>query len=155
MPNTATTGETCFRLIYRSHSLLPKEGAERQKQLTEILKKSRQNNPAKGLTGALVLYDDWFAQVLEGEKSAVQGLLNTISADDRHNGVKVYSEEEDVPRAFGKWAMAQVSEHGEADIPLVPLKNKVTEGAEWQTTMEQEVIIDKLRNMTRGYGVGA
>lgn len=155
MAQATQKGEDCFRLIYRSKSKLEGSKDTREAELANILKASRKNNPANGLTGALVLYDDWFAQVLEGAEQSVRDLLAKIDADDRHSGVKVFEEEPNAQRVFGKWAMALVAEHGQADVPLVARKDRLDTGAQWETTDEQEALVDKLRNLTRGYGIGS
>lgn len=155
MTQATQMGEECFRLIYRSRSKIDGGKDAREQELAKILKASRKNNPASGLTGALVLYDDWFAQVLEGEEQTVRDLLARIEKDDRHSSVKIFEEEADARRTFGKWAMALVAEHGEADVPLVARKDRLDSGAEWDTTAEQEALVDKLRNLTRGYGIGS
>ena len=61
--------EACYRLIYRSHSLL---AARDDAGLADILKTARHKNADLGVTGALMLYDDWFAQVLEGRGRRVR-----------------------------------------------------------------------------------
>ena len=64
---------SCYRLIYRSHSLL--RGGKDEAGLAEILKTGPSNNADLGITGALMLYDDWFAQVLEGPQAAVEAFM--------------------------------------------------------------------------------
>ena len=155
MAQAAQEGEDCFRLIYRSHSKIDGGKEMREQALASILKVARKNNPAVGITGALVLYEDWFAQVLEGEKQTVVDLLSKIEVDPRHSGVKVYEEVPNAKRTFGKWAMALVAEHGQADVPLVARKDRLDKGVDWNTTEEQEELVDKLRNLTRGYGIGS
>ena len=143
---------TCYRLIYRSHSLLaPTDEAG----LADILKVARAKNADLGITGALMLYDDWFAQVLEGPQAPVEALYARIKADPRHNGVRL-SEAGDVPkRQFGKWAMAVVAEHHEPDMPMVATTGGLAQGAPWKVTLEQEAILTRLRDLTRGYGRGS
>jgi hypothetical protein len=46
--------EPCYRLIYRSHSLLPGRGMDGM-GLAAILKQARAGNAAEGITGALML----------------------------------------------------------------------------------------------------
>ena len=144
------------RLIYRSHSLLPGNGfAAQQTGLAEILRVSRLNNAALDITGALVLYDDWFAQVLEGPEAAVTQLYATISADARHNGI-VLDQSAPVPaRLFGKWAMAVVAEHHQPDMPLVSVTGGLAQGEPWRVSADQEVVLTRLRDLTRGYGRGS
>ena len=149
----AATG-ACFRLIYRSHSLLP-SGATGQTELADILKGARVKNAGLGITGALMLYDDWFAQVLEGPQAAVEALFARIKTDQRHTSVRL-GEAGPVPRRlFEKWAMAIVAEHHEPDMPMVATAGGLAQGAPWRVSLEQEAVLTRLRDMTRGYGRGS
>ena len=142
-----------FRLIYRSHSAIPAAGFDAE--LGNILRKARANNTARGITGALLVYDDWFAQTLEGDEAAVRGLFNTISADKRHASVELREEGMAPARVFSRWAMAMVSEHGTPDIPLAATATGTTEAAPRGTTADQERILGMMRDATRGYGRGS
>ena len=144
----------CYRLIYRSHSLLP-DGGKDEAALADILKQARTNNADLGITGALMLYDDWFAQVLEGPQASVEGLYAKIKADTRHDGVRLNEAGIAPKRLFGKWAMAVVAEHREPDQPMVATTGGLAQGAPWKVTLEQEAILTRLRDLTRGYGRGS
>jgi hypothetical protein len=148
--------EPMIRLVYRSHSLLPLSGpGVEQKGLADILRASRAKNVALHVTGALVLYDDWFAQVLEGPEAAVTALFDKIKTDARHDRVAL---DESLPisaRLFGQWAMAMVAEHQQPDMPLVVTTGGLSQGAPWRTSVEQEKVLTRLRDMTRGYGRGS
>ncbi len=147
----ASTG-TCYRLIYRSHSLLAEHDAA---GLADILKTARHKNAGLGVTGALMLYDDWFAQVLEGPQAVVEALYARIKADPRHDGIRLNEAGAAPKRLFGKWAMAVVAEHHEPDMPMVATSGGLAQGAPWKVTLEQEAILTRLRDLTRGYGRGS
>lgn len=144
----------CFRLIYRSRSLLPEDKAASESGLAEILKVARQNNQRLGITGALILYEEKqrFAQVLEGPEDTVKNLLARIKADPRHNSVEVREAGDAPARLFTRWAMALVLEHHEPDVPLIGTTGGIAEAAPWRVTPEQEAVLTRLRDMTRGYG---
>lgn len=148
------TSSVCFRLIYRSHSLLPGD-ASGQAQLADILKGARLKNAGLGITGALMLYDDWFAQVLEGPEAAVEALFTRIKQDPRHNSVRLDEAGPQPKRLFDKWAMAIVAEHHEPDMPMVATTGGLAQGAPWRVSLEQEAVLTRLRDMTRGYGRGS
>ena len=74
-------------------------------ELTELLKKSRENNLAQGITGLLLYNDSNFLQILEGSKEAVLSLLDKIRSDPRHHGLIVVLREEHPRREFADWAM--------------------------------------------------
>lgn len=78
-----------------------------------------------------MLYDDWFAQVLEGPKDVVEGLFVHIRKDKRHEAVRLDYADGAPKRLFNKWAMAVVAEHHEPDAPMVATKGGLTEGAPW------------------------
>jgi hypothetical protein len=142
-----------FRLIYRSRSNIP--DTDLDQALGEILHVARVNNAAKGITGALMLYDHWFAQVLEGEEAEIQKLFAAIRSDPRHRSIDVTGQTSVPGRTFARWAMANVGEHGNPDIPLVATTAGTTEGAPWRLNSEQESVVDRLRDLTRGYGIGS
>lgn len=146
--------DQCYRLIYRSHSLLPDNGRD-EAALATILKQARTNNADQAITGALMLYDDWFAQVLEGPQKAVEALYSRIKADTRHDGVRLNEAGIAPARLFGKWAMAVVAEHREPDMPMVATTGGLAQAAPWKVTLEQEAILTRLRDLTRGYGRGS
>ncbi|MDB5572274.1 MAG: blue light sensor protein [Hyphomicrobiales bacterium] len=73
-----------------------------------ILQKSRKNNVAVGITGALCFTEDVFIQVLEGGRDAVCDLYNTIAQDDRHHHVRLLVYGEISERRFGGWTMGHV-----------------------------------------------
>lgn len=116
---------------------------------------ARIKNADLGITGALMLYDDWFAQVLEGPQSAVEALYKTISADKRHNGLRLDESGRVAGPLFAKWAMAVVAEHHQPDMPMVATTGGLSQGAPWRVNAEQEAVLTRLRDLTRGYGKGA
>ncbi len=148
------TDTAVFQLIYRSHSKIDPDHAP--EELGRILRTARANNSERGVTGALLMYGDWFAQVLEGPQAVVEALYDRIKIDQRHDTLHIRSAQPVETRAFHQWAMANVGEHGEADIPLIAGAAGVIEGgARKHATPEQERVLDVLRDITRGYGKGS
>ena len=90
-----------YRLVYVSSAVEPFSDG----QLEDLLKKSRQNNAAVGLTGMLLYKDGNFMQCLEGPKEAVITLEAKIRLDSRHRGMFVLLREEDVQPGFDEWSM--------------------------------------------------
>src|ERR1700742_4886903 len=107
-------GDPVFRLIYSSHSTIASDRTETE--LGEIFTPARRNNRELGVTGALVVADDWFAQALEGEEAPVRKLYEEIAGDGRHEQVTLLETSSLEARTFGRWAMARVSEDGGPDI---------------------------------------
>ncbi len=96
--------ESVFRLIYKSRSRVP--ASDRESELGKIFSVARRKNAAQGITGALLLYDDWFAQTLEGDEGAVRKIFAVIEQDERHDGVEVREEGPVEARVFARWSMA-------------------------------------------------
>lgn len=151
--SAAPASATVFRLMYRSRSKIPMAGLDAE--LGSILRGARTKNAALGITGALLLYDDWFAQTLEGDEAAVRGLFALISADKRHDSVELRQEGIVAGREFSRWAMAMVGEHGDPDIPLAATAGGTTHAQGHRTTAGQEKILAAMRDATRGYGRGS
>ncbi len=141
--------DTTFRLIYRSRTLIPAD--DRKAVLGEIFSVARSNNKRQDITGALLLSGDYFVQALEGDQQAVQRLYEHIAADDRHSDVTVVDERQLDERTFGKWSMAQVSDDGGADIPLLMNRDKggITRKAAEPTTADQDVVLDYMHDVAQ------
>lgn len=145
---TDTTGasvpESPFRLIYRSHSRVGP--ADREAALADIFREARSNNEAAGITGALLITDHWFVQALEGEASRVQSLFESIRRDGRHEQVTVIESDHVPARVFSRWAMAQVSASGQADIPLEAAEGHLHTVAGEPLTREQTALLKVMRD---------
>lgn len=79
--------------------------------LLAILKASKANNLAAGITGVLCYCNSGrvFLQALEGGRDAVNRLYNRIAADPRHADVLLLNYDEIGERQFGGWSMGQVN----------------------------------------------
>lgn len=93
------------RLVYASRAVASVD----QAQLLAIVRQSKANNPAHGITGVLCFSEGIFLQVLEGGRSAVNQLYNRIAADPRHTQVELMVYEEIGERRFAGWSMGQVN----------------------------------------------
>lgn len=93
------------RLMYASRAV----PAVDQDALLAILRKSKANNPAIGVTGVLCFSQGIFLQALEGGRSAVNQLYNRIASDSRHTQVELLCYEEVGERRFAGWSMGQVN----------------------------------------------
>jgi len=157
-PGTSTSGAgtsgappsgtgSVFRLIYRSRSKIPAE--RRRAELGTLFSIARSNNKKQQITGALLIYGDWFAQVLEGPEAPVRALYDTIESDPRHENVSVI-QSGPAERLFARWAMARVSADGEPDIRLIAHTDGIAPAMNRPTTPEQEAVLDIMRAATRG-----
>lgn len=88
------------KLVYSSnHSGLSTGAVE------SIHRSSNTNNARDEITGVLVVGEEDFLQVLEGERSAVAECFMRIMKDDRHKDVRILLAIEQSQRSFSKWGM--------------------------------------------------
>src|SRR3954454_15586025 len=132
----APRSQPSFRLMYRSRNRIP--ARDRRQELGSLFTKARANNKGKDVTGALLLLDDWFVQVLEGDEETVRALFARIERDPRHERVLLLDARPVDQRVFARWAMARVSVDGEADIPLIAHTDGISRAAGRGTTPEQD-----------------
>ncbi|WP_345410580.1 BLUF domain-containing protein [Actinomycetospora chlora] len=112
---TAAPGPSIFRLVYRSSTTMERDN--RPAELEEIFELSRRKNGDLGLSGALLVWEDTFVQVLEGDEATVRELYARIAADPRHEDVVLLDADTVDHRVFGRWSMAHVSDAEGADLP--------------------------------------
>lgn len=93
-----------YRIIYLSSGLKDLTSSD----VKEILKKAKENNRTKNITGILLYLDKNFIQVLEGEKEDVITLYQKINLDYRHKNVIKVIEGTIEYRQFDKWDMGFV-----------------------------------------------
>jgi predicted sulfurtransferase len=137
-----------FRLIYRSRNLIPDD--QRRAELGSLFGQARSNNKSQGITGALLLSDEWFVQALEGDEDTVRTLFTHIEKDSRHDSVAVI-ETGAAERVFAKWAMARVAADGEPDIALIAHVDGIHRAARQKTTADQESVLEVMREAARGH----
>ena len=75
--------------------------------MAEILGSAIRNNRLRNMTGALLFHDGRFLQMIEGAAPDVERLLGALTADDRHQGVRVLFHGPAAERRFGGAPMAQ------------------------------------------------
>ena len=105
---------TLHRIAYISTSLLAGTPRERE-EIADILLTSRRNNEEAEITGALLATDHCFAQVLEGERGAVEAIYRRIARDPRHTDVVPFLTDTIAHRQFPQWSMAYIGPSQPAD----------------------------------------
>jgi len=93
------------RLLYASRAA----EAVTSELIDSILRSSHTHNPALGITGVLCYGGDVYMQVLEGGRTAVNDLYNTIVRDSRHREVVLLKYGEIAERRFAGWTMGHVN----------------------------------------------
>lgn len=105
--------EALFHLVYYSRNRIAGDGAVLEAAIGEILGKSRINNDAAGVSGALMFNAGCFAQVLEGPQDAVETTFERIQQDERHGDVSLLAFGPIQRRSFDSWSMAFVGQSNE------------------------------------------
>ena len=105
------------RLIYISRAV----GPQTTTVTTQILETARAFNKTHNLTGVLCQGKGLYVQVLEGERSIVNGLYRRIVVDNRHEHTELVHFGEIDTRQFKDWSMALV--HLSIDDPMVTMKH--------------------------------
>ena len=88
----------CIYCSASTHAFSPSD-------LAFLLTQCRQNNSKAGLTGMLLYSDGTFFQVLEGDRAAVEALLEKLPKDKRHDRITKIVLEPIEERAFAQWTM--------------------------------------------------
>ena len=105
------------QLIYISRAV----GPQTTTVTGTILEQARAFNKAHNLTGVLCQGKGLYMQVLEGERSLVNGLYRRIAADRRHEQTEIVYFGEIESRQFKAWSMALVNLS--MDDPMVAMKH--------------------------------
>lgn len=75
-------------------------------ELTELLNQSQQKNLRMNVTGLLVYHNSEFMQLLEGSKTDINAIYDTICKDERnHHNLLLWSYQIS-ERSFPDWSMA-------------------------------------------------
>lgn len=73
--------------------------------LADIVNTAKEANPKRGITGVLFFDRDRFVQVIEGEQSALNELLELIKGDPRHEEIEVIFDGAEDHQEFSDWNM--------------------------------------------------
>ncbi len=103
---TESDHQDLYRLAYISKNSMIGDRQAIQSEIENILATAHQNNPAKGITGALLYSGGFFCQVIEGAQEEIEALFESIQMDDRHSDVTILHFEKIDVRGFDEWAMA-------------------------------------------------
>lgn len=84
--------------------------------LKSILETAKRNNMASGVTGALLFNQEYFAQVLEGDRKAVSETFCRIIKDPRHSEHVILDARAISQRRFADWSMCFVGQPVAEDV---------------------------------------
>lgn len=74
-------------------------------ELVDLLKQSRENNLARGISGLLLYNKKYFCQYVEGDRDVVQSTVRKIDTDTRHKNLFVLSTGMTDKKLFPHWSM--------------------------------------------------
>ncbi len=74
--------------------------------IENILKTARNFNSQNEITGCLLFHNNEFIQILEGEKTKLLELYDSIKNDNRHSNIMLLAQAEKQDRIFPNWSMA-------------------------------------------------
>jgi len=90
-----------WQVVYTSRAT----ASFRASDLDSILRASRRNNPALGVTGMLLFMNGEFMQALEGPDDNVRELYAKLQRDPRHTDCRMLREGPIEAREFPDWSM--------------------------------------------------
>jgi len=74
-------------------------------EVARILEQARRNNERSGVTGVLVMNENYFLQVIEGARPVINNLLRKLVNDERHFDLEVIDCRAVEERYWNKWSM--------------------------------------------------
>lgn len=105
IPSCGTFVLGLIHCIYASRAI----GNPGEAGVRALLEHARRKNETLGITGILLLIDDSFFQVLEGQAEAVDATYEVIARDPRHDRVTQIIREPIAQRSFAEWSMGFAS----------------------------------------------
>ncbi len=125
MENPTDSNRDLHRLIYHSQATLT-PATTLEEEFPRILATSRERNTEDHITGALLAYEGWFLQVLEGPHPKVVETFERIRRDPRHRSVTLLQAEPLYKRQFANWSMCgrHISVRDEVILDILGTKPK-------------------------------
>lgn len=100
----------------------------RSDELHELLTVARRHNQEANITGMLLYRGGQFMQMLEGDREAIEWLMDRIERDPRHSDVYIFQFGPASVRNFPGWSMGFCDMGNRKDLP--PLDVYVQEALE-------------------------
>lgn len=90
-----------------------------EEELTIILNTAISTNLKLNITGCLIYYNNFFTQILEGNKQDVLAIYDKICTDDRHHSIDLIWQNSSEKRFFDDWNMGFFSPEKESELLFV------------------------------------
>ena len=94
-----------------------------EEKLQDFFERVAKRNNVIDITGLLLYHEGTFVQLLEGEHTAVEALLDKIKSDRRHNQLTVMMDHQIRHRLYMKYQTCSISSGN--DLELRKLKSRV------------------------------
>ena len=133
-----------FSLTYISKNMIPGTQDDINFQIESILAAAQKNNPALGVTGALLYSGGYFCQVIEGEDEVLEDLFETIQMDARHGEVTVLQFEPIKERSFSQWGMALAGIEEEMRIDIEGVLGSKDELKTFETGRNMVALLEQM-----------
>ncbi|MFK7740758.1 MAG: BLUF domain-containing protein [Planctomycetota bacterium] len=78
-------------------------------QVQNLARAASEKNAARGITGFLLFRQEFFAQVLEGDRKDVSETFLKLSSDTRHHSIQLLGQIDEPERSFGTWSMGYLA----------------------------------------------
>ena len=115
--------------------------------IDRILQKSRANNLRDGITGALVISDLYFLQLLEGDRKQISKCFMRVMQDNRHQDIQLICAGDHENRLFYEWSMHRIETSRMKQKVLHPYK---INGSFVPFCMSQCAVEDLCRTLSAG-----
>ncbi len=99
-------------------------------EIRELVAQAAANNRKNQITGALLYLEGSFIQVLEGDRGAIEALLEKLRRDSRHCDLRLLSDIEIPDRRFENWSMGLVETPESDRLSVMREMSSVSTGAE-------------------------
>lgn len=94
-------------LMYTSDacSLMERDPQQMAAGLADIERTAKRRNIELGVCGVLIVDQGHFIQILEGSTKAIDALMDSICADNRHKNINILMDESIAAKSFVDWNM--------------------------------------------------
>jgi hypothetical protein len=113
-------------------------------ELLALLLECRKNNRAKNVTGMLLYGNGTFLQAIEGEEETIDGLVEIIKSDPRHERFQLLHRKQIEHREYADWSMGFDRVDGESSQDIEGLANFAPDDFNFDYLTGHEPVVDKL-----------
>ncbi|WP_296236266.1 BLUF domain-containing protein [Psychrobacter sp. UBA5136] len=113
-------------------------------EVARILEQSRRNNEHNGITGALVMNENYFLQVIEGSRPIINTLLQKLLKDERHFSLRIVECHEIEQRRWSQWSMQYLTLSNQRQEDILKFSPNAEFNPYLMTAMQIRLFIEAL-----------